>query len=69
MPNYLVYIFHKNDSTQQNLKSGYYRIVEAGSASEAKRKGVEDLVLNGKGLPGETIEGNMRKARVELYRH
>ena len=50
------------------LTSGNFRLVNADSASVAKRQGVEELVLAGKGIPGATIEENMRKAKVELYK-
>ena len=64
---YLVYIMHSRNP-EQNMRSGYYEIIEASSASEAKKRGVEELVLKGKGLPGLSVSQNMSKSRVEKYK-
>jgi len=68
MARYLVYIVRFKDP-EKAFSSGNFRIVEAPSASEAKRKGVEDLVLSGKGIEGKTLEQNLTRAKVELYKN
>ena len=67
MPSYLVFIITKRDKSQA-LRAGHYRIVSASSSTEAKRKGVEELVLAGKGIPGKTVAENIEKAEVSLHK-
>jgi len=58
----------RHQNPQQNLATGNFRIVEASSSSEAKRRGVEELVLDGKGIAGKTMAENLERAKVELYK-
>ena len=63
MGRYIVSTMSEYSQGEGDLKKGFYRIVEADTAAEAKKIGVEQLKLDGKLRAGKS----MYNVRVEKY--
>lgn len=63
MPKYIVSTMSEYSQGEGDLKKGFYRIVEADTAADAKKIGVEELKLDGKLRAGKS----MYNVRVEKY--
>jgi len=64
---YIVIAMHRG-SGSDNKREGYFKIVDAESPSDAKKIGVEQLMLDGKMPAGKSIQENMNMVKVEQYR-
>lgn len=65
---YLVYLMTDRDENKGDLTTGKFKIVEAGSSSEARRKGAEELVLDGKLPKGFGLRETERLVQVKEYK-